>query len=257
MKRLSTLFAALAIVACASTQSPSPISGTSPEITEADLRRRLFLIADDSMMGRESGSEGDYKTADYVAAEFKRLGLEPAGENGTYFQTVPFWRAAVDPQSTLDVRGTTLVVGRDFVPASVFAPARTLDGVPIIYGGVASDTAHWITAAQAEGKVVIIDLPTNTAMRGAVFSTGRWRNAVAVAPVVLDVVGTEQVARLREGRPVPDTARVAGALPTIFITRGAATTMLGADPSTLAPGVTGASLRGHFDIARTAVPFGI
>ena len=255
MKRLATLFASVAIISCTSTQAPSPASGTSPEITESDLRRRLFLIADDSMMGRESGSEGDYKTADYVAAEFKRLGLEPAGENGTYFQTVPFWRAAVDPQSTLTVNGTTLVVGRDFLPASVFAPARTLAGVGTIYGGAASDTAHWISAAQAEGKVVIIDLPANSSMRGAVFSTGRWRNAVAVAPVVLDVVGTEQVSRLREGRPIPDTSRVASALPTIFLTRLAAATMLGADPSTLTPGATGASLLGHFDIARTAVPF--
>jgi hypothetical protein len=255
MKRLSTLFAAVAIVGCTSTQAPSPVSGTSPEITEADLRRRLFLIADDSMMGRESGSEGDFKTADYVAAEFKRLGLEPAGDNGTYFQTVPFWSAAVDPRSQLDVNGTTLVVGRDFVPASIIAPPRALAGVATIYGGAASDTAHWISAAQAEGKVVILDLPSGTPMRGANFSSPRWSNAVAIALVVLDVVGTEQVTRLREGRPVPDTARTAGALPTIFITRRAATTMLGANPSTLTAGATGGSLRGHFDIARTPVPF--
>ena len=255
MKRLFTLFAAVAIIGCASTQAPAPDAGTSPEITEADLRRRLFLIADDSMMGRESGSEGDYKTADYVAAEFKRLGLEPAGENGTYFQTVPFWRAAVDPQSTIDVNGSTLAVGRDFLPASVFAPARTLEGVPTVYGGVASDTSHWISAEQAKGKIVILDLPAGMSMRGAVFGSPRWSGAVAVAPVVLDVVGTEQVARLREGRPVPDSGRVATVVPTLFLTRRAATAMLGADPSTLTAGEAGAPLRGHFDIARTPVLF--
>src|SRR4030081_3362771 len=75
------------------------LTATSAAITEKDLRQRLYLIADDSMMGRESGSIGDYKTAEYVASEFRRLGLEPAGENGTYFQTVPFWTAAVDPTS--------------------------------------------------------------------------------------------------------------------------------------------------------------
>ena len=48
-------------------------------MTTADLERRLRIIADDSMMGRESGSEGDFKTADYVASEFRRLGLEPHG----------------------------------------------------------------------------------------------------------------------------------------------------------------------------------
>jgi hypothetical protein len=42
------------------------------------------------MMGRQPGEAGNYKAAEYVASEFRRLGLEPAGENGTYFQTVPF-----------------------------------------------------------------------------------------------------------------------------------------------------------------------
>src|SRR3954470_5209435 len=105
MKSYPTL-AALALVACATAQAPAPSTQpaasltrgpvvTTAEISEADLRHRLFLIADDSMMGRESGSLGNFKAAAYVASEFQRLGLEPAGENGTYFQTVPFWNAAI------------------------------------------------------------------------------------------------------------------------------------------------------------------
>src|ERR1700722_11797214 len=92
--------------------------GTTADITTADLKHRLNIIADDSMMGRASGSKGDYMTAEYVASEFRRLGLEPAGEGGTYFQTVPFWKATVDPASQLTVQGTVLQVGRDFLPSS-------------------------------------------------------------------------------------------------------------------------------------------
>ncbi|HEY5061120.1 MAG TPA: hypothetical protein VII52_06260, partial [Gemmatimonadaceae bacterium] len=54
---------------CGRAASVAPIASTAPEIRIADLRSRLYLISDDSMMGRESGSEGDYKTAAYVAAE--------------------------------------------------------------------------------------------------------------------------------------------------------------------------------------------
>lgn len=107
---------------------------TTADITTKDLEYRLEIIADDSMMGRESGSKGDYMAAGYVASEFKRLGLEPAGEGGTYFQTVPFWKAAVDPASQLAVQGTVLQLGRDFLPASVRAPGRTLDGAQVVYG---------------------------------------------------------------------------------------------------------------------------
>ena len=61
-------------------QSPAQTRGTEPAITAADLRQRLYLIADDSMMGRETGSLGAFKTSAYVAAEFRRLRLgNPVG----------------------------------------------------------------------------------------------------------------------------------------------------------------------------------
>jgi hypothetical protein len=246
---------ALACSAPAVPAGPAPMPATSAAITEQDLRQRLFLIADDSMMGRESGSLGAYRTADYVAAEFRRLGLEPAGENGTWFQTVPFWTAAVDPQSRLDAGGTSLELGRDFVPSSIGAAPRALDGVATVYGGPATDTTRWISAEQAVGKVVVLDLPVGSPMRGVSIASPRWRNAIAIAPVVLDVVGTETVSRLRTGRPVADTARNRNAVPSLWITRRAASVILGADPSTLSPGAAGVPLRGRFDIARTPVPY--
>jgi hypothetical protein len=255
MKQTMVLLSALGAMACAAGGAPVPASITSAAITEQDLRQRLFLIADDSMMGRESGSRGSYQTADYVASEFRRLGLEPAGENGTYFQTVPFWRAAVDPQSRLEVGGSALEVGRDFVPASIGATGRVLEGTATIYGGPANDTTRWISAEQAAGKVVVLDLPTGAPMRGLSVGSPRWRDAVAIALVVLDVVGPESIARLREGRPVPDTTRNRLAVPALYVSRRAATAILGADPSTLAPGATGGTLRGRFDIARTPMPY--
>src|SRR6185503_16104024 len=173
--------AAVALVSCVST-APVP-STTSPAITEADLRHRLFLIADDSMMGRETGSEGAYKTAEYIASEFRRLGLEPAGENGSYFQTVPFWRAAVDPASRLTIGQSNLEVGRDFVPASVFAQGRVLDAVPAIFAGSVTDSSRWISAEQAAGKVVVLEVPGG--LRGVQLMNARWRDAVALAPIVI------------------------------------------------------------------------
>src|SRR4051812_29683521 len=198
MKLTMVLLSTLGAIACTAGGAPAPVSATSAAISEQDLRQRLFLIADDSMMGRESGSRGNYQTAEYVAAEFRRLGLEPAGENGTYFQTVPFWRAAVDPQSRLEVGGTVLEVGRDFVPASIGAMGRVLDGTATIYGGPANDTTKLISADQAAGKVVVLDLPVGAPPRGMALGLPRWRGAVALAVAALDAIGPENVARLRE-----------------------------------------------------------
>ena len=254
---IATLACATAL-ACTGTRRPSttPVSGavTTPQITEADLRHRLYLIADDSMMGRESGSEGDHKTAEYVANEFRRLGLEPAGDNGTYFQPVPFWRAAVDVASTLRVSGTTLEVGRDFLPSAFAAPPLALAGVSTIYGGLATDSSRWITAEQAAGKVVLLDVPPGTPRR-ALGGAARWAGAAAVATVFLDQIGPETTALLRWGRPVPDTTRNPRAMPAVWVSRRAATLILGADPATLQPGAAGNPVSGRFDIARTPVPF--
>src|SRR4029079_17163987 len=108
----------LIVVACTSRTTPAPSSaagGTNAAITTTDLARRLFTIAHDSMMGRETGSEGAFKTTTYIAAEFQRLGLKPAGDNGTYFQVVPFWRVAADPSSRLSANGAPLAFRRDFL----------------------------------------------------------------------------------------------------------------------------------------------
>ncbi|MEO5904361.1 MAG: M28 family peptidase [Gemmatimonadaceae bacterium] len=86
-----TLIAAAALAAACSSQPVQTASSparTEGDITAADLRTRLFLYADDSMMGRETGTIGNMKATTYIAAEAKRMGLEPAGDNGTYFQEI-------------------------------------------------------------------------------------------------------------------------------------------------------------------------
>jgi len=258
MTKLIPLIAALGLTACAAGSAPTPATPatvTTAAITADDLRHRLFLIADDSTMGRETGSEGAFKTADYIASEFRRLGLEPAGDNGTYFQTVPFWNAAVDPQSRLEMGTTTFQLGTDFVPGNIAARGRTLDGVATIYGGPMNDSTRWIPASQAAGKIVVFDLPPGVALRGVNVPAARFREATGLALAMLDVMGAETVARLREGRPVPDSGRNPNAMPAIWITRRVATSMLGGDPTTITPGAAGATLRGRFDIARTPVRF--
>lgn len=54
------------------------------------LYQHLSILASDEMEGRNTGSVGIDKAAEYLAAEYAKLGLKAPGENGTYFQTVPF-----------------------------------------------------------------------------------------------------------------------------------------------------------------------
>ena len=97
---------------------PAP---TTAAISAADLMTRLYVFSHDSMMGREAGTPGNVKGTEYIAAQLRGLGLEPAGENGTYYQTVPLTRRA---------RGTTAALRGGPPPSTeAAAPARNVVAV--------------------------------------------------------------------------------------------------------------------------------
>src|SRR3974377_2318410 len=56
-----------------------------PEAIRADMR----FLADDLLEGRGTGTRGHEIAAKFMASEFEAMGLEPGGEYGTYFQSVP------------------------------------------------------------------------------------------------------------------------------------------------------------------------
>jgi hypothetical protein len=244
--------ALLTLVACARTGTLARPATTSPDISETDLRHRLFLIADDSMMGRETGSEGAYKATAYVASEFRRLGLEPAGENGSYFQTVPFWRVSMDSSTRLIVDDDTLKLAVDLFPSWVSASPRTLHAASVVYGGVATDSSTWIASERARGKVVLVDFPPG---RGTIrFDPQRWPSAAAVGLVRYDRITPQSMGRLRNGMLV-NLPLEPNAVPVVHMTRDAAGRLLGKALDSVRPGGVGRTVRGFIALARTPVAF--
>ncbi len=145
------------------TWAPRP---TTRDITANDLRTRLYQFADDSMSGRRIGEPGNYKGTAYIAAEFKRLGLKPAGDNGTYFQDLPFGPVGYDATaSRLSVNGSELTVRTDWVP---MAPApvtgiggvAALAGAPTVFAGLWGDSTT-LDPAMFRGKVAVFVAPPN------------------------------------------------------------------------------------------------
>lgn len=204
------------------TMRPAP---TAAAITPRDLQIRLYQFADDSMQGRQVGRLGNRKGTDYIAAEVKRLGLLPAGDNGTYFQVLPYHLRKFTASSRLTVNGNPLEWERDFVAVPGLRAPRPLVGVPVIFGGTAGDTATQISAADAAGKFVVLlpqpgrrgagQGPAQQAFGGGRFgqqAPNRFADAVAVATVDLDDLTPAQrraindpvvATRIPEPRPLP------------------------------------------------------
>lgn len=80
---------------------PLPIaSNTSGDINADDLHQRIRILADDAFEGRGPAAEKGELTADWIAAELDRVGVEPAGENGTWFQTVGMVEQSLDENAS-------------------------------------------------------------------------------------------------------------------------------------------------------------
>jgi hypothetical protein len=79
---------------------PSDVKKGFDAITVSDAKQWLGYLAGPECMGRGTGQPGFQKAADYVAARFKEFGLKPIGDNGTYFQGVPFLRYRLDPNAS-------------------------------------------------------------------------------------------------------------------------------------------------------------
>ncbi len=105
------------------THVPTPTTGA---ITAADLRTRLYIFADDSMQGRLLATAGNVKGVEYIAAEAKRMGLTPMGDNGSYFQAVNVVDRKLDPASKLVVGSTAFSPWTDFALRDQGNGARSL-----------------------------------------------------------------------------------------------------------------------------------
>src|SRR5215208_823534 len=136
----SRFFAVLvAVSTSAAAQSPKDLpkklapQPTTADITVRDVMTRTYIIADDSMEGRDTGRRGGLRSATYIANELKRLGIEPAGDNGTYFQAIPWISRAPDTAAVLRAGDSTFKAFTDFVVIPKIGFALALGGQP--FGG--------------------------------------------------------------------------------------------------------------------------
>src|SRR6478736_1617400 len=143
----------------ATTAAPSGRATGAASITAADVRRRIFLIADDSMMGRGTPSKGLETVAAYAASEFRRLGLRPAGDHGTYVQRYPLLISRFDPaKSWLRTTGkatASWTLGPD-APLFLGEPNGDVTNAGIVLVVGDSTNGVVIPDGTVTGKVVIL-----------------------------------------------------------------------------------------------------
>jgi Zn-dependent M28 family amino/carboxypeptidase len=81
-----------------------------PEISAERIKAAVTYLASDRLEGRAPGTAGEILATEYLADEFKKAGLKPLGDRGTFYQPVPLVRVVTSPKSTLQVvKGDTTI----------------------------------------------------------------------------------------------------------------------------------------------------
>ncbi|MEX2283896.1 MAG: M20/M25/M40 family metallo-hydrolase [Gemmatimonadota bacterium] len=282
---MSKAFLAISVVllssAGVSAQRPLPLKlaprATTAAITEQDLMTRLYIFADDSMQGRQAGRVGNQKGNDYIARELRRLGVEPGGDNGTYFQELPSALRKFTDRSTLSVDGRALRWNTDFVATAGNAAPRPVMNAQVIYGGTVGDSTGLIAAEAAAGKFVVLSpAPAGQGRGGGGGGRGRggrgggnpslspqvrYSGAAAIAVVDLDnltmpsrvALNNPQLAAIdvdNQGNVVRATSGPAS----IRLTNEAASTLFSRPLQGLTPGATGGAVSARLEFVEQKTP---
>ena len=144
-------------------------------VSADSLRGHLSFIASDALEGRDTPSRGLDLAAEYIAAQFRRAGLEPAGDDG-YFQTAN-WLAAEHSVDAfkLEIRDAnqTIAVAANQVSLSIGGPLSLKRAALFKIDFKDSATLAALKPEQLEGKIVITEMPdirrAEPSMRGEMF----------------------------------------------------------------------------------------
>lgn len=129
------------------------LSSFSKEITEADLRAHVKYLSSPALDGRLTGTPGETLATEYGAEVFARLGLEPAGDHGTYFQSFEFTAGVkAGAENLLTVGGKNLDIDRDWRPLA-FSSDAVLQNETVVFAGYGIVAPEGKTAGTAVGQL--------------------------------------------------------------------------------------------------------
>ncbi|RYE16736.1 MAG: hypothetical protein EOP42_33440, partial [Sphingobacteriaceae bacterium] len=151
MKKTLLYLLPFAVFSCVQAQKPDPIQQKyAAYITAEDARKHLTILASDAFEGRETGKPGAEKAANYLAGEFKKLGLQ-APNKGSYFLDVPLEEKSLKV-TAFTVNNQPFENGKDFLMRGTFSNT-SLHANDVIFIGYG--TPEELGTIDLSGKILV------------------------------------------------------------------------------------------------------
>jgi Zn-dependent M28 family amino/carboxypeptidase len=151
-------------VLCILFLTPHVWAADPPAISAERIKADVAYLSSDRLEGRGPGTRGEDLATDFIANEFKKAGLSPKGERGTYFQPVPLVRVFTSPKSTLQAtKGNEkldIICDEDFAGmCHTQSELEQFDAEAIFVGhGITAPEFDWddYKGIDVKGKVVVL-----------------------------------------------------------------------------------------------------
>ncbi|ALW85591.1 peptidase M28 [Hymenobacter sedentarius] len=137
--------------AAAPPRKPTATANAEAAIKESDIKRDLYALAGDHFRGREGGTLDELKASVWLADQIRAIGLQPAGDDGTYFQWFHLQRTRLTKASKLSIGTHQLKPNQD---ALIFAPTNYAVTAPLVYVG--TGTTAELAKTDIKGKAVAL-----------------------------------------------------------------------------------------------------
>src|SRR5688572_4544975 len=149
------------IISHAIVASPQSARTGLASIRADELREKVTYLASKELKGRGNGSPELRVAAEYIADAFRRNGIKPAGDSGTYFQNFRMFTSRLGANNRFRVDTADHVLGSDYVP-HYLSPSATIEG-PLAFVGYGLSLPRLkfdeLSGVNLRGKIaVVIDL---------------------------------------------------------------------------------------------------
>jgi hypothetical protein len=186
MKKMWILAVLCAALPVSTVAQQAGLEEAARSISQDDFAWRVGVMAHDSMEGRDTPSRGLELTAEWIASEFRRMGLRGGAEDGGFIQRYPLYSTVVDGAGTSLVAGSVrLAFGDDFLPMRGAPTSGEATGDVVLVSGL-DDATFQPDSAAVRGKhaVVVLGAESSGSGRGIFRLLVGLRNAGAASVIV-------------------------------------------------------------------------
>jgi hypothetical protein len=223
MARPAVAMTVCMLAACGTVRAATPVAARETIVSQ-DLQRHVGFLASDTLEGRSAGTRGGHAAATYLAGEFRRLGLTPAGDERDFFQE--FGRGyrnvlGLLPGSDPQLSGEIVLLGGHFDHVGYGNRSNSFGPYGQIHNGAddnASGTAAVLEVAEALAQ--LDQRPARTVLfalwdaeEAGLLGSGHWvRQPTQPLAQVRLALNVDMVGRLRDNHVTVYGVRTAAGL---------------------------------------------